>query len=503
MADKRAVILGSGLGGLFSGAILALEGYKVHVLEKNKQIGGNLQIFSRNKTVFDTGVHYVGGLAEGENLHQFFKYVGILDKIKAKRLDHQFFDIIEFADEQISYPMAQGYDAFVDELAKFFPEERENLVKYIEGIKRVCDDFPLYNLRPGTQEIDSSYARVSLKAFVESITANKRLQNVLIGNNLLYAGDDDKTPLHLHALVTNSYIQSSWRFVGGGSQIAIALSKVILENGGKLQKHATVVELETDGDNVSAAVLSNGDRITGDIFVSNIHPTATFAMINHKSIRPAFRSRLDSMENSVSTFMLNLVMEEGVFPYFNHNYYIHQNSNLWDNLNHTEQDWPRGYAIFCSESQRHPGFCEAISLMCYMRHDEVEKWKDTFNTVANPDDRGGDYAAFKEKKSEILLGLLEKKFPEIRTKIKAKYTATPLSYRDYMGTADGSIYGIVKDYRDPLKTFISPKTKLNNLYLTGQNIHMHGVLGVTVGAILTSSMIVGQEYLINKILAKK
>jgi all-trans-retinol 13,14-reductase len=61
------------------------------------------------------------------------------------------------------------------------------------------------------------------------------------------------------------------------------------------------------------------------------------------------------------------------------------------------------------------------------------------------------------------------------------------------------LYGIAKDYRDPLKTFISPSTKIPNLFFTGQNLNMHGVLGVTVGAIRTCGVFVGQNYLIKKI----
>ena len=69
------VIVGSGLGGLVSALIMAKEGYSVCVLEKNNQFGGNLQTFVRDKTIFDTGVHYIGGLSEGQNLNQYFKYL--------------------------------------------------------------------------------------------------------------------------------------------------------------------------------------------------------------------------------------------------------------------------------------------------------------------------------------------------------------------------------------------------------------------------------------------
>lgn len=68
-----------------------------------------------------------------------------------------------------------------------------------------------------------------------------------------------------------------------------------------------------------------------------------------------------------------------------------------------------------------------------------------------------------------------------------------------MGTDDGSVYGIIKDYKDPLKTFISPRTKLDNLLLTGQNINLHGILGVSISAIVTCSVLLGMTELIKKI----
>lgn len=58
-----AVIIGSGMGGLCTAYIMAKEGMKVCVLERNRQLGGSLQIFSRDKAIFDTGVHYIGALS--------------------------------------------------------------------------------------------------------------------------------------------------------------------------------------------------------------------------------------------------------------------------------------------------------------------------------------------------------------------------------------------------------------------------------------------------------
>ena len=86
------VILGSGMGGLVCGDILSREGYSVCVLEKNKQIGGCLQTYVREKMIFDSGVHYLGGLEKGQNLYQIFQYLGIMDKLKLKRMEEDVFD---------------------------------------------------------------------------------------------------------------------------------------------------------------------------------------------------------------------------------------------------------------------------------------------------------------------------------------------------------------------------------------------------------------------------
>ena len=62
---KSVLIIGSGLGGLSCGVILAKNGYDVTVLEQNAVIGGCLQCFSRRGVKFETGRHFIGGGDEG------------------------------------------------------------------------------------------------------------------------------------------------------------------------------------------------------------------------------------------------------------------------------------------------------------------------------------------------------------------------------------------------------------------------------------------------------
>ena len=129
---KTVVIVGSGLGGLVCGAILSREGYAVTVLERNKQHGGNLQSFARDKHLFDSGVHYIGGLEPGQNMYQIFQYLGLMDKLKLEKLDEGAFDKIVLAGDDRTFAYAQGYERFIETLAAEFPAERaaiENVLR--------------------------------------------------------------------------------------------------------------------------------------------------------------------------------------------------------------------------------------------------------------------------------------------------------------------------------------------------------------------------------------
>jgi all-trans-retinol 13,14-reductase len=492
------VIIGSGLGGLACGAILAREGQTVCVLEKNKQIGGTLQTFVRDRIIFDSGVHYVGGLGEGQNLNRLFKFLGIMDKMKLRKLDTNFDGIIFKGDPKI-YWYGQGYDNFINTLVKDFPEEKEAIVKYCNAIKEVCLKFPLYNLRAGEFFEKVDILEIETKTFIESLTSNVKLQNILAGTNLLYGGVPNKTPFYVHALVINSYIESSWRFVDGGSQIARALTREIISRGGKLVKHAKVVKLKEEDGKIAYALTESGEEVRGKLFISNIHPTKTMEITESDLIKKVYRNRIKSLENSISTFYLNIVMKENAFKYANHNYYYFVETDVWSVVNYAPENWPNGFALFFSASSKSKEYADGVTLMTYMRYEDVKKWEHTFNTVSNEVSRGEDYEEFKKTKAEQLLAMVEERFPGFNAAIKSYYVATPLSVRDYIGTDDGTLYGVVKDYKEPMRTFISPRTKIPNLFLTGQNLNLHGVLGVTMSAAVTCSEILGRDYIIEKI----
>jgi all-trans-retinol 13,14-reductase len=132
--------------------------------------------------------------------------------------------------------------------------------------------------------------------------------------------------------------------------------------------------------------------------------------------------------------------------------------------------------------------------MTAMDFDLVKKWQHT-----KIGSRGKEYLELKGRFAEHLVENADKIFPGFRTNIERTYTSTPLSWLDYTGTPGGSMYGILKDSNDPMRTMVFPKNRIPNLLFTGQNVILHGVIGVTIGAVQTCSEILGMEYLIDKI----
>ena len=500
--EYDVVIIGSGLGGLVSANILAREGYSVCVLEKNNQYGGNLQTFVRDKTIFDTGVHYIGGLSKGQNLYKYFKYLDIIDDLNLKKLDEDGFDIITFDGDETEYKHAQGYENFANKLIEEFPEEAIAIQTYCEKLIETCNEFPLYHLKHGAPYYENvALFELSAKEYIDNLTSNEKLRAVLAGTNLLYAGDGDTTPFYVHALSVNSYIESAYRCVNGGGQISKILIKRLKQFGGEAYKYKEVVKFNFEDKTITGVVMKDGTELKATTFISNVDPKLTLKMVGDQKLRKSYVNRIENIESIISTFSLYIVLKPNSFKYLNKNHYHFKGENsIWTAQNYTQESWPEAYMVSMGIKKNMSEWGESITAMTYMNYDEVTSWEKTFNTVAQKNNRGQTYEEFKAQKAEVFIQELEKKFPNIRSCIKEMYTSTPLSYRDYIGNNRGSAYGYVKDVNNPLKSFVSPRTKIKNLLFTGQSLNMHGILGVTISAVMTCSELLGRDYLLNKIL---
>ncbi len=493
------VIIGSGLGGLECGYILAKEGKSVCVLEKNRQFGGTLQIFSRDKAIFDAGVHYIGGLMPGQVLHRFFEYFNLNEKLNLKRLDEDCFDQISFGHSGERFSLAQDKANFKEQLLKHFPKEEKALEHYLKDITEVGKQAAFHNLdiNPGDFELSSAH-QLSIGDYLDGLTSNSKLKSVLAGNNLLYAGNPNKTPFYVHSIIEDSYIESAWKCVDGSGQIAKHLVEGIRNFGGEVRNYSEVKSIETTNGKACAVVLSCGERLACMNIVANIHPIELFKMLNPGTLRPAYTNRVSGLDNSIGAFLLNIVLKPASFPYLNYNIYHHENENVFT-TDYQPETWPQTMAIFCPAGKSTGEFAESLTVMCYLKMEEVKDWEGSFRTIPKHEQsRGEGYEEFKERKSQQIIAKLETVFPQIRGLIKSYSAQTPLTYRDYLATPNGSMYGITMDSQSPMKYVLSSRQRIENIFLSGQNLNLHGVLGVTVSAVVTCSDILGKDYLLPK-----
>ena len=441
-------------------------------------------------------MHYVGSMDEGQTLNLLFHYLSLFPEIKVSPLDPLAFDVVSFKGKQYQY--AVGYENFVEVLAKKFPAEYDHLKRYATAVKRVGDSSPFHTINDTVlssqevRQIDSGYITTNVNDFIASFTSNEVLQNVLVGMIPLYNGIKYKTPLYVHAFINDSNISGAYRIVGGSNQIVDSLVRSIRSFGGEVFASGKVNKIICNNLKATGILLENGMQISTNYIISNTHPEITIDMIDSNLIRPVYRNRICQMEQSVANFTVYLKFKKDKVPYMNHNYYHYNGGEIWNGEKYTEEDWPRGYLYMHLCPTHSAKYAEAGEILTIMRYDEVAQWAGT-----KVEQRGEAYKALKQRKAEKVLAQLERDFPGTLKNVEAYCTSSPLTYLDYTGTKEGSMYGILRDVNTPR---ILHRTKIPNLFLTGQNINAHGIMGVVIGALITCSEFLGRDFILKQIM---
>jgi all-trans-retinol 13,14-reductase len=483
--NKQIIIIGSGLGGLTCGYLLAKKGFRVSVVEKNQQAGGCLQTFERQGIRYETGMHYIGSMNEGEVLHRLFDYLDLLPDVTLSQLDPMAYDTISIGDR--SFALANGSERFVEELARHFPSERENLHRYTAEMRSVVETSPLYAEHYTESYLTHPAVRRSASGFIESITSNRLLQCVLAGNNPLYAGVKDRTSLYIHSLVNDFYNRSAYRIVGGSDCLAQSLVRSIRSMGGSVELGLPVVRINCRDTQAVSVSLATGEERAADYFISDIHPMRIIELLPSSLVRKAYRERIAGLSNTSGNFSVYIEFKPDTIPYLNTNlYHYSSEADIWHERNCKATDAFQSFLYMHLCPSPESRYARAAIVMTAMPYEAVEAWSGT--RVGR---RGEDYEAFKRQKAEELLTLLEQRMPGTRAGITRYYTSSPLTYRDYTGTEKGSAYGILHDCTDPLQTLIPVHTKVSNLFQTGQNVYYHGILGVIATSIITAGELLG------------
>ena len=494
MKKYDVIIIGGGLGGLTSGVMLSKEGLNVCILEKHSVIGGCLQSFKRNGYTLDTGMHYVGSLSEGQIMHQYFKYLGVIDSLKLRKLDENGFDHFHFSDGS-SFCHAMGYDKFIDTLASHFPKERDGLrsfAKKLQDIGRLISPSILREGKISNGGFD--YMSISAHKEIEKHLKDEKLRRALAGNCGLYAGNCLSTSLYEYGMITHSNIEGTYAFEDGSQQLADLLANEIKSHGGDILLNAKVSKIHLQSDIAEYVELESGERLSAKWVISSLHPAITFSMLDNNTVyKKAFFTRINSLPNTYGLFTTYLLIKPNTLKYTNQNHYLFNNDDVWS----IQGDY-KGYNIsgmlLCMQPNSKSEFTNVVTLLTPMPFSICEKWSST-----SLGHRGRDYNEFKDNFSNAMIDFACQYYPNLRGCIEKKYTASPLTYRDYTSTPEGCAYGIIKDCRNPLATLLSARTRISNLLLTGQSLNIHGCLGTTVSSAVTCAEIVGLEYISKKI----
>lgn len=484
------IIIGSGLGGLECGYILSKQGYNVCILEKNAQLGGCLQTFKRGGTLFDTGFHYVGGLEEGQYLHRLFRYFDLLD-LPWHKMDEEGFAEVVLKDT--SYFLPSGHERFADSLSERFPHQRKQLQHYTNFLKQVGDSIGDSFTHRDDQSKAALFER-SAYDFLQETIDDPVLRNVLSGASLTMELCAEKLPLYVFAQINNSFIQSAWRLNGGGSLIADKLAANIRRMGGTILTKAEVTRIIEKDGRITAVEYNGEEQVEGNYVISDLHPALTLSLIpESQHIRKVYRNRISGLDNTYGMFTLHLQLKEHTIPYLNRNLFVYKDSDVW-NLSCGANEPKTSALVSFQLPTDNTQYTNNIDILTPMYWEEVEQWENT--TVGK---RGEAYDAFKRQKAEECLDLIAGRMPGLRENIQRFHTTTPLTYRDYTGTWKGAAYGIRKDYNNALLTILAPQTQVPNLFLTGQNLNLHGILGVSMTSVLTCAKVAGMENVIREI----
>lgn len=486
-------MIGAGLGGLECAYLLSKVGKSVLVLEADALIGGCLQTFRRSGHLFDTGFHYVGGLDEGQMLHKLFGYFDLLN-LPWRKMDQENFDEVTLPGG--TYPFAQGYDRFRERMTEFFPHQKENLERYVGLLKEVGDNI-IHSLDPrSSDEVyeQSLFARSAYDFLSETIT-DPALIDVLSGSSIKMELCAPKLPLYVFAQINSTFIQSAYRIEGGGMQIAESLRASIEKMGGKVMRNSRVTAIEGVEGKASAVVINNGEaRFEADTFISNIHPAATARLLHENGlVRKIYHKRITGLENTFGMLTVNIALKPGTIKYQNRNLFIYKENGVWQMQERLGKDVEAVMVSFMPPTDGGE-FATGLDILTPMRWDDVSQW---FGTKIGC--RGDEYVDLKNRVADQCVSLAETRLPGLRDSIDGMWISTPLTYADYTGTEQGSAYGIRKDYNSPMLTVLTPKTPTANVFLTGQSLNLHGILGTSMTSMFTCAEIVGMPTVVAQI----
>ena len=510
-----AIIIGSGLGSMTCGAILAKAGKKILMLEKHYVAGGFTHVFKRKEYEWDVGIHYVG------DVHQDFTLMSILfDYITDHQLKWQEMD--EVYDRvvlgQNVYDFKAGKENFIEMLYERFPGEENAIDEYIKAVYAATGSNKKFFQERALPTILSKlvggfltknyykWSDRTTKDVLDSLTDNEELKAVLAGQYGDHGLPPGQSSFAIQSVVNKHYWKGGAFPVGGCQRIAETIIPVIEKAGGAVAVRAGVEKVIVEKGRAVGVLMEDGTRVDAPIIISGAGYLNSMGNLLEKDVQEAIGFDPDKgVPPSTSHICLYIGLKHNLreLGIGNTNYWVYPHNDhdrgVKEYLEDPSKPFPVTYISFPSLKdpewdERYPGksTIEMITLAPYKWFEkwEDERWKH----------RGEDYEAYKEELSQRLLKELYKQFPQLEGKIDYYELSTPLSTKHFVHYDKGEIYGLDHTPARFRMPELRPKTPIKNYYLTGQDIVTVGIGGALMSGVLTAAHVTTNFWMIDKII---
>ncbi len=307
---KKAIVVGSGFGGIASSLRLKALGYDVTLLEKLEQLGGRARVFKKKGYTFDAGPTVITAPFLFDELFNLFSKKRE-NYVKFKRLDPMY--NFYFNQNKKSFNYFDKVEDSLKEIAKFNPKDVEgykNLLKMSERIYKVGFDklsfTPFHNFFFMIRQIPSL---IKLKSYltvfqlVSKYIKNEQIKQALSIQPLLLGGNPLETT-SIYNLI--HYLERKWGVhyaMGGTGAIIRAFEKLMNEEKIKINKNTDVKEIIFKNNKAIGVKAQNGRELFGEKIILNCDPAYAYKHIIKKKKKWSDK-KIDKLDFSMGLFVI-------------------------------------------------------------------------------------------------------------------------------------------------------------------------------------------------------
>ncbi|MBI3091450.1 MAG: NAD(P)/FAD-dependent oxidoreductase [Candidatus Tectomicrobia bacterium] len=292
------VIIGSGVGGMCSAALLANAGYRVLVAEKLQLLGGR---FSTHRFKDDYLLNTGGNVyCSNRYFYQVLQEVGLP---QAPLLEPEIPLKYRFGGRDVIMPQRGGLKTIIREMARS-AEEAERVTSMV------------YDALQGNEPPDN----LTLEEWIAQCTDNQLIRGFFwaIAANLSSAGANEMPAgTAIHTMKNSPSFPYGW-VKGGVITLHHMLASAIEGRGGAIVKGAKAVEITASNGRVDGVVFDVEGRsveVQAQVVISNIPPRDTVALVGEDRFAPEYLAEMRRTLRPAAGMEVIFVSEKKLFDF--------------------------------------------------------------------------------------------------------------------------------------------------------------------------------------------